>query len=174
MARKKKKNKKNYKIILKRVITCSLFGILVISLSYIIFITNLLKPHINELTTSYISFNNRNTTDILRINNIRKMSDSIGKSSLNNAKLNIKIDGEKNKDYSIVLYKINCSIEDKYIKVLIDNKIFRLSDLEDSSDYGKILYIGNNSKEKNIRMWVDEKYKEKVKDTSFELKIKTR
>jgi len=49
----------------KKVITCIVLGIFVITLSYLIFKTNILEPKLNELTTSYISFNTENNSDIL-------------------------------------------------------------------------------------------------------------
>ena len=32
------------------------------------------KPQMNELTTSYISFNNSNATDMMKIKNLKKMN----------------------------------------------------------------------------------------------------
>ena len=79
MTKKKKQKKKNYLFIFFSVILC----LITLLLSYIIFGTNLLKPKLNEETTSYISFNNKDTTDILKIKNIQIMSNEKGKSNRN-------------------------------------------------------------------------------------------
>lgn len=167
----KKRNKG--KIYFKRIFICSILGILVFLLTYFIFETNILEPKVNELTTSYISFSN-NKTDELKINNIKKLSNKIGKSSFNNSSLELDITGNKNDLYNIVIYKINSNIDDNYIKCFIDKEI-TLSDTETTPDNGKIIYSGKiNNKNKVLRMWIDKKYKGKVENNSYEIKIEKR
>ena len=113
------KNKKKKKIYFKKIFICSILGILVFLLTYFIFETNVLEPKINELTTSYISFSN-NKTDKLRINNIKKLSNKIGKSSFNNSNLVLDITGDKEDLYNIVIYKINN--KKKILRMWIDKE----------------------------------------------------
>jgi hypothetical protein len=139
-----------------------------------------LEPKVNELTASYISFNNKNTTDMLRINNIIKLSDKIGKSKFNYKQVTFNVEGNKDSYYEIVLYSLMNDIDEKYIYFqLEDNDKFfsnSLSKLESSEDGGKIVYQGQikNSNKKTIRMWISKKYANKIGDSSFEVKIKSR
>lgn len=167
------KNTKKKKIYFKKIFICSILGILVFLLTYFIFETNVLEPKINELTTSYISFSN-NKTDKLRINNIKKLSNKIGKSSFNNSNLVLDITGDKEDLYNIVIYKINSNIDDKYIKCYIDKEI-TLSEGKITSNNGIVIYSGKiNNKNKTLRMWIDKKYKGKVENNSYEIKIEKR
>ena len=155
----------------KKVITCIVLGIFVITLSYLIFKTNILEPKLNELTTSYISFNTKNNSDILEIKNINKMSDTTAKSILNNSSLKLDITGTKNEEYNVVVYK-NSNIDDKYINCYINKKV-NLSEVETTKDGGKIIYTGKiDNKTKVLKMWIDKSYKDKVNDNSFEIRIK--
>ena len=167
---KKKCKKRKNKIYLKRIITCTILSILLFVFTYIIINTNILEPEVNELTTSYISYIN-NKTDMLKINRIKKMPDKIGKSIFNNSYIEINVDGKKNKNYIIVLYKHN-NIENKYIKYYI-NEIETLDNKETTEDEGIIIYRGKiDDNTKIIRMWIDKKYKDKVNDSLYEIKIK--
>ena len=69
MIKKRKRIQREYQ---KKLTTCILMGIIILCVGFFIKTSNLLEPKINELTTSFISFNNKNTTDMLRINNIEK------------------------------------------------------------------------------------------------------
>lgn len=167
------KNINKKKLYFKRIFICSILGILVFLLTYFIFETNILEPKVNEITTSYISFSN-NRTDELKINNIKKLSNKIGKSSFNNSSLKLNITGDNDTLYNIVIYKINSNIDDNYIKCFIDKEI-TLSEVETTSNNGKIIYSGKiNNKNKVLRMWIDKKYKGKVKNNSYEIKIEKR
>jgi len=155
----------------KKVITCIVLGIFVITLSYLIFKTNILEPKLNELTTSYISFNTENNSDILEIKNINKMSDTTAKSIINNSSLKLDITGTKNEEYNVVVYK-NSNIDDRYINCYINKKV-NLSEVETTKDGGKIIYTGKiDNKTKVLKMWIDKSYKDKVNDNSFEIRIK--
>lgn len=168
----KKNKKKNRKILYRFIILL----LLVISLSYVIFYTNILKPRVNELTTSYISLYTKNSTDNLKIDNISKMSDRIGKSFINNSSLDLDIDKDKS-NYKIVLYKVINDIDDEYINYSIKSSdgisisISNLSECIDTIDNGKVIYEGD-SKRIIIKMWVSDKYTGDLKDNSYEIKIK--
>ncbi len=176
-SRKRRKKKKSQ--IMKKMIPCILLCILVIFFAYIIFQTNILAPHINETTASYISFNNKNTTDMLKIKNLEKMNDERGKSVLNQKFVSIKVTGEKNKEYEIILYSNENTIEEKYIKYYlknqkkeIENNIEKLPIREDG---GKVLYQGMIDNSSIIlRMWISKEYSKKIQENSFEIKIKPR
>ena len=175
--RRKKSNRQKHIDNTKRILTCVILSLLVLGLSYIIFQTDILEPSLNEITTSYISFNNKNTTDMLKINNINKKSDKLGKSSWNNKSIVLDIDGEKDKEYQIIVYPIIKDVDNKYIKVYLkDNKELvntNLDELKDSEDGGKIIYQGKiNNNKKILRMWIDKDYKDKINNNSFEIKIK--
>ena len=119
----------------------------------------------------------KNSTDMLKINNINKKSDKLGKSSWNNKSIVLDIDGEKDKEYQIIIYPIIKDVDNKYIKVYLkDNKELvntNLDELKDSEDGGKIIHQGKiNNKKKILRMWIDEDYKDKINNNSFEIKIK--
>ena len=67
--------------------------------------TKILKPKINEETANYISLNNSNSTDILKISNLEKMSDKKGKTANNNS-LDIEIKGKQKKKFSVEYFLI--------------------------------------------------------------------
>ena len=178
--KKNKKLRKEKKEITKRIIVCSILVIIILCLSIFIFNTDYLKPSINEETTNYISFNNRNTTDMLKIRNIIKLSDKHGKSKINTKSLNLDITGKKGTDYEIIIYPLMNEISKKYIHFLITEEKEELisSDLEmmpNSSDGGKIVYQGKiDNKSKVLRMWVSNEYPKKVESNLFEVRIKPR
>ena len=79
---KKIKKRKKEKHIFSWILMIVLI-IIVFCLSALIFNTDYLSPKIDELTTSYISFNNVESTDIIKISNIKRMDDDTGKSYRN-------------------------------------------------------------------------------------------
>ena len=176
MAKKRKrKNKKKYIEITKKISLCVVLVTLLLGLSYLIFETNILKPRLNELTTSYISFNNKNTTDMLQINNLSKMSDKIGNSNWNNRTLKINVESDENVEYQIIIYKIIQTTENNYIKVSFNNNIKTLDELELLEDGGRVIYQGKiNNNDMFLRMWISKEYKDKVNNNSFEIKIRPR
>ena len=176
MAKKRKrKNKKKYIEITKKISLCVVLVTLLLGLSYLIFETNILKPRLNELTTSYISFDNKNTTDMLQINNLSKMSDKIGNSNWNNRTLKINVESDENVEYQIIIYKIIQTTENNYIKVSFNNNIKTLDELELLEDGGRVIYQGKiNNNDMFLRMWISKEYKDKVNNNSFEIKIRPR
>ncbi len=177
--KKTRQARHNSRIILqKKIVLCVFLCTLVIILGYIILLSNVLEPKINQLTASYISFNNRNSTDMLRINNLEKMSNKKGNSILNNNTISFEILSDKKNSYEIVLFPLNNIIEEKYIyySLTIDNKtIIKTLDQSKEKEIGeRIIYQGTNKRNKKaiLRMWVSEDCKQKIKDISFEIKVK--
>ena len=115
--RKKQKEENKYQKVL-----CLFLVALILSFAYIMKEQKNLEPQLNELTTSYISFNNSNATDRLTISNLKNMSERIGKSKWNNSRLIIPISGEKNKPYEIIIYPINKDTKEEYIEIYIKHK----------------------------------------------------
>jgi hypothetical protein len=175
----KKRRKKKKEHTLKKIAPCILLCLIVLVLAYVIFQTNILAPHINETTASYISFNNKNTTDMLKIKNIEKMSDERGKSVLNQKSVTIKVTGEKKKEYEILLYRNENIIKEKYIKYSLKNKNIEMTNtlekLPIRADGGMVLYQGMIDNSSIIlRMWVSNDYSKSVKENPFEIRIKPR
>ena len=150
---------------------------LVFVMSYAIFETNLLNPSIDKTTANYISFNTTNSTDMLKVSNLEKMSTKVGKSSKNRSSLDILVSGEMGENYRIVLYHMGNVVDDQYVKFFLSNasveEVGVLSEMEDSVDGGKIIYEGKIKKRNlwNIKMWVDKGYKKDVKNVSYEIRI---
>ncbi len=172
----KKKNKKQLQ---KQISITIVLGLLVLSFLYVILNTNVLEPHLNEMTTSYISFNNLNTTDMMKIKNIKRMSNYFGNSKWNSSSIPLTITGEKNKEYEIILYTLTNDLEDKYIMYSIVGEEtlahHSLENLEEVEDGGKILYQGNiNNNKMVLRLWISKKWKDKVTENAFEVKVKPR
>ena len=176
MTKKKKKSQKEYSFFLFSSVIVCLTAIL---LNYIIFETDIIKPKLNETTMSYITFNNRDTTDMLKIKNIKKMADQKGKSFRNNSRIRLKAKGEKNTEYIVVLYPITNNIEENNIKYLLKKRQEKISNslnnLQNTQDGGKILYEGKiDNQEIDIQLWISKDYSEKINENSFEIKIKPR
>lgn len=177
----KNKKKKNNRIKKRSIVLLIFIVVLTISVFYLINETKLLIPKIDEATASYISFNNSNSTDMLKINNIKRMKHKIGKSFLNTYKETFNVSGTKNENFNIELYSIGNKIDKKYINYVLlkNNNIIEIGNLEnkeETNNGGIILYqgkiINNNSYE--IKMWIDEDYKEKPQNVSYEIKINSR
>ena len=172
-----KKKKQQTKSLLYTVLVCGL----VAGISYVIFATNILEPKIDGVTASYISFNNSNSTDMLKIVNLLKLNEDIGKSSLNNSKVDFNVAGNEDKEYQVVLYPTGNDINNKYVNALLsinkEKKVLdKLSNMETTEDGGIIVYQGTLLKENKIKiqMWIDNTYKEKIDNISYEIKIKSR
>ena len=177
----KNKKKKNNRIKKRSIVLLIFIVVLTISVFYLINETKLLIPKIDEATSSYISFNNSNSTDMLKINNIKRMKHKIGKSFLNTYKETFNVFGTKNENFNIELYSIGNKIDKKYINYVLlkNNNIIEIGNLEnkeETNNGGIILYqdkiINDNSYE--IKMWIDEDYKEKTQNVSYEIKINSR
>ena len=182
MAKKRisKKKLEQQKKLHKRICTTIFLCLLVIGLSFLIIKTDILSPKIDEATASYISFNNKNSTDMLKISNLYKMGDTIGQSIINSNYVKFNVEGEPNYRYEILIDTITNSIDEKYIKYSfsIGNKVIvsTLDKLDINEDSEKILYKGevNKNDKITIHMWISKEYRKNIDNTSFEIKIKPR
>lgn len=179
MSKKKKRKQSKINHEMKERITFFLFlCFLTISLGSYIIVSDSFQPKVNELTASYISLNNHNTTDILKITNLKKMSNRIGKSIQNKESLSFQITGEKDKDYQIIVVPISNQIDEKYIHYSLsinkDNITNTLNKVQTQNNHEKMIYQGKYLDTTNIeiKMWIDKEYSGKVKNNSFEVKIK--
>ncbi len=186
MAKKKKKLSKRKQNILKKqrklILYCLILIIIAIALLYFIFKSNLLVTKINQEAASFISFSNSDTTDMLKINSIKKLSDNQGKSRFNTNYLEFVVSSSTNTNYEIIIYPLNNKIDDKYIyyyltdsnnkKIDYDN----LSSKEVALDGGKIIYTSeiNGKKKLKLKMWVNNKYKAGVKNIAYKVKVNAR
>lgn len=177
--RTKKTNRKKNKLDRNLVYSIVLFG-LVVGLSYLIFATDILEPKLDSVTASYISFNNSNTTDMLKIENIKKLSYKVGKSRFNTCSKEFNLDGQETNKYQIVLYPIGNDINNKYVNFLLtinkEKKVLdKLDNMKTTKDGGIIIYQGTILKENSIKiqMWIDNTPKSKFKNKSYEIKIES-
>ncbi len=172
-----KKQLKQRRQLLKNTVISTLLLLLVLGVSYLIFVTDVLEPHVNEVTAGYISFYNNDTTDMIKINNLKKLSDDVGKSIVNTRSQELKVTGENNNKYQVVVYPMINNIDLKYINFSITKgEITYTNNLEDmpiGDDEGIIVYQGNVSegKELTLRMWISKEYEGKIDNNSFSVKI---
>lgn len=175
-----KKHQRQRKQLVKNTMISALLCLLVLGISYIIFETDILQPSVNEVTASYISFNNNDTTDDIKINNIRKMSNDIGKSIVNTKSSDILVSGEDNKEYQVVIYPIINNIDLKHINyaITIGNNSYdnNLASMTMRTDEGIVVYNGKVNKEKKItiRLWISKDYEGEVENNSFKIKVNPR
>lgn len=166
--------KRIYKNLLKTILLIVLASLI----GYFIFKSDILSPGIDELTASYISFNNTDKTDMLKITNISKKNEQKGISTKNKSSVSFYIDGDRDSKYQIVVYPVGKVIDEDNIYFYIENKkeniIKKLSATPTKVDGGKILYQGSiNGKEHFVvRMWIDKKINKKVSPLTYEIKIK--
>lgn len=175
------KKKKDTRIKKRNIFLLIMLFVLSLGALYLIEGTNILLPKINEATASYITFNNSYTTDMLKITNIEKLTDEIGKSFLNKKEVNFKVEGKENDEFSIELHSIGNKIDKKYINyVLFENdkkiNIQKLETCEENIDGGIVLYLGKIKQNKTykIKMWIDKEYENNVNNISYEVKIQSR
>lgn len=176
MIKKRQTRQKEY---YRYLCACIIMSIIVLSLGLFIENTNFLEPKINQVTTSFISFNNKNTTDMLRLNNISKMSDKRGSSRRNPNSLTLNITGEKDQKYEIVLYSLDNPISEEKIKYIVKTGKEETKDNlltpETTEDGGKVLYRGTIQNQKTIiRVWVSNDYEGKITPNAFEVKVRPR
>lgn len=166
------------KLVYKKAIRTIVLVAIAIIIGYFISISNFLSPSLDELTASYISFNNTNSTDILKITNISKMPNHKGKSNSNKSYVSFNINGEKNKKYQIILYPIGNTPKEESIYFNIqnseDNITNRLSVMPSNVDGGKIIYKGiiKEKETTTIKMWLNNDLKEEFENITYEVKIK--
>ena len=155
--------------------------LLVIGMFYLIEGTEFLLPEIDEATASYISFNNSNSTDMIKITNLTKMKDTVGKSILNTHRHVFEISGKKDEKYNIELYSLGNKINKKYIKYILlkNDKIIEVGNLEtkEENNNGGIILYQDIIKEENtyeIKMWIDKEFNKKISNVSYEIKVNSR
>lgn len=175
-----KKNGKKYtmKDVYRMCIITGILLILVICIGGIISNSNFNVVPFDEVTASYVSFNNSDTTDMIKVSNLEKLSDTKGVSFRNRSSKNFQVLGDKNLKFKIVLYHIGTVIEDEYIHFSLSHKgkeiiRYTLDQMQESSNGGKIIYEGviKDQDDWNLKMWVDHSYKGVVKNISYEIRI---
>lgn len=186
---KKRKTKKNskkrqqeMKIQRKVIFQCVILSVLVLALTYFILNSNVLKSKVDEVTASYISFNNSKTTDMLKISNLSKQKKLVGESIFNNSTKTFKVTGEKNKEYEIVVYALGNKVDEEYVSfTLVDNSENKLSSntlskVKSTPDDGRIIFTGKIDSKTilKLNMWLSNNYKGNTKNISYEIKIKPR
>ena len=175
-----KKQLKQKQQLQKNIIISTLMCLLVLGISYVIFKTDVLQPSVNEVTASYISFNNKDTTDIIKINDIKKMSNDMGKSIVNKKYSQLSIEGEVNSNYQLVIYPLVNNIDLKYVNysITVDGNVYTdyLSNKQVTGDEGIVVYNGVVTKgnKVTIRMWISREYEGEVGNNSFQIKINPR
>ncbi len=184
MARKETKSKKKTTQevkLYKTVFLCSLLCIAVVCSSYLVVRVSNLKPQINEETANYISFNNSNTTDMLKISKLNKLSDKKGIGKTNTKSLEFEITGKKESKYNIIVYPINNKNDLSKIKLYLteNDKEVEYNSLDNMTesveDGGIIIHQGEVSDSKfKLRMWLTKDYHENSDNISFEVKVKAR
>lgn len=176
---RKNKRKITQKKILKQTIICLTTVFLIAILNIVVFKNNLITPKIDKVTTSYVSLYNQDSTDMLKITNIKKLSQKKGLSNSNDSNISISITSTEKTDYEVILYEIQNNIPEEYIKLAISTdkktKINTLDKIPKNEDGGRSIYTGKTGKDNiKIKMWVSDKYNEKINDTSFEIRVKKR
>ncbi|MBR3211063.1 MAG: hypothetical protein IKF71_03905 [Bacilli bacterium] len=175
--------KKNKRYTKKHVFYANLkTGILflvVVVFGYVILDSSWFTPRISELSASYISLKNTETTDILKVTNLSKQTDKRGKSRRNKSVQTFKMTGQRDTKYQIVLYHLGNVVEEEYIKFYLVNEMDKtiegvLKNQPETYDGGKVLFEGNMIDGQNwtLRMWVDDHYHKNVKNVSYEIRIK--
>lgn len=176
---KKRYTKKN---VYQEALKTSLLLVLVLTIAYFIFQTDMLTPSIDKVTTSYISFNDTNKTDMIKLSNLEILSDKVGKSRKNKSKEILIIEGNKNDKYEIVLYHLGNNIDDAYVKYYLKSSkgdVLEgiLKDVKEEKDGGKIIFSSTieKNKEWTIQMWIinnDITKSIEATNISYEVRIK--
>lgn len=177
-----KKRQQEMKIQRKVIFQCVILSVLVLALTYFILNSNVLKSKVDEVTASYISFNNSKTTDMLKISNLSKQEKSVGESIFNNSTKTFKVTGEKNKEYEIVVYALGNKVDEEYVSfTLMDNSENKLSSntlskVKSTPNDGRIIFTGKIDSKTilKLNMWLSNNYKGNTKNISYEIKIKPR
>ena len=173
-----KKKKFTSKDVYRTSIIAGILLICVISLGGFINYSKLQTVKIDEVTANYISFNNSNTTDMIKVSNLKRLSDSKGASFRNSSYKTFYVLGEKNHNFKIVLYHIGTVINDEYIHFSLSHRgkdimNHTLDQMQETSNGGRIIYEGviKDEKDWTIRMWIDHSYYDDVKNISYEIRI---
>jgi len=176
----KKKRKRYTKKSVYKAASFTLGLLLLVGIStYMITHTEWESPKMNEISASYISLNNNNTTDMLKIKNLKKLTDTKGLRSTNQCVKEFQITGTRDSNYRIVLYHLGDIIEEEYVKFDLKNdKNIEIKGIlknqPQTFDGGSILFEGTMEEGKNwtLKMWVDKEYDKDVKNVAYEIRIR--
>lgn len=177
---KKRKKKKTNNLKIKEIFSIVLLILLISGISFIIYKTDIFMPKIDEVTASYISFNNSDSTDMIKISNVNRKKDNFGKSELNSKYAEFTVNSKEKSDYKIVVYPYTDKIDLKCVKYYLstnnNNKIDILENSVENGDGGRTIYQNKLRKKQEkiiIRMWIDKECKSNLNEESFEIKIKS-
>lgn len=181
---------------------CSILGVFVLiclvykTSSFIVSSSVIDSFKINKKTSEYLSFNYADTaSSIYEIENVRKVSDFVGKRLLNeyfDFEVSIPKDSltTESVEYEVIVKGINTVIDDENIKIYLsdqNNKSLKgfqntvpLFTMFDDNGNGKVIYTGsfnkNNLSDKyRLRIWVNSSYYKNIDEKmsfSIEVKIK--
>lgn len=181
---------------------CSILGVFVLiclvykTSSFIVSSSVIDSFKINKKTSEYLSFNYADTaSSIYEIDNVRKVSDFVGKRLLNeyfDFEVSIPKDSltTESVEYEVIVKGINTVIDDENIKIYLsdqNNKSLMgfqntvpLFTMFDDNGNGKVIYTGsfnkNNLSDKyRLRIWVNSSYYKNIDEKmsfSIEVKIK--
>lgn len=151
---------------------------------------------IDKKTSEYLSFNYADTdSSIYEIENVRKVSDFVGKRLLNeyfDFEVSIPKDSlaSESVDYEIIVKGINTVIEEEYIKLYLSDQnnnslsgfynTVPLFTMFTDNGNGKVIYTGSFNKDNlsdkyRLRIWVNGSYDKKVEEMmTFSIQVKTR
>lgn len=190
--------KQNVGSIFKNV--CSILGVFVLiclvykTSSFIVSSSVIDSFKINKKTSEYLSFNYADTaSSIYEIDNVRKVSDFVGKRLLNeyfDFEVSIPKDSltTESVEYEVIVKGINTVIDDENIKIYLsdqNNKSLNgfkntvpLFTMFDDNGNGKVIYTGsfnkNNLSDKyRLRIWVNSSYYKNIDEKmSFSIQVK--
>lgn len=165
-------------VIIREIFTC-LLVVFVFAFTFFSLLSVEFNTKINELTTSYISFNNNDTTDMIKITNLKKMTNSNGVSFKNHSTKRFDISGSVGDRYKIILYHTGNDIDSRFVHYSlringIDKEKKVLTNMMSLEDGGIVIYDGVIGKENDcvLKMWIDNSYNKSVKNISYEVRIK--
>lgn len=179
---------------------CSILGVFVLiclvykTSSFIVSSSVIDSFKINKKTSEYLSFNYADTaSSIYEIENVRKVSDFVGKRLLNeyfDFEVSIPKDSltTESVEYEVIVKGINTVIDDENIKIYLsdqNNKSLNgfkntvpLFTMFDDNGNGKVIYTGsfnkNNLSDKyRLRIWVNSSYYKNIDEKmSFSIQVK--
>ena len=149
--------------------------LITLTLSYKIYDNNLSTNSADLLTASYIPYNNKSQDKII-IENISKLSNKQGISKKNKSSVTFEVEGEKNKNFQVLVYPLISIVDEKdiYYYIETNNKTITntLASLKEESG-GKLIYEGKIEKNKQItiKMWLNKEIKNEI-NPSYEIKIR--
>lgn len=157
-----------------------------------ILLTNSVNEELKVTASKYLSFNYVNDCNIYKVDKENIMSDEDGKRNSDNYfDFTVTVPrSDESASYDIVINDLGNAIDERFVKVYLtdqDNKVLNnynsyvpfYNALEDSSD-GKVIYTGkitekSTDKKFRLRIWVSDKYKERLKyDLVYKIIVKVK